>query len=197
MTVQGLPPDDRFVIRPDDRPLCHFERSQKRTSADMDGRTIDLTVQVPPQLRVLLVTLGVVHVLGGALFLSGGNELFGILNLVLGPSWLSWGLFYNRINRHAVVIHDEHLTICKGLFRNRRIPWTSILEIRFESTQMEIRVSRGKSATVKLGEMSNSANQTIRQEFVSKIRHFAEANGVSTVGGKQAWPRRSTRRGLF
>ena len=148
----------------------------------MEKRTIDLTVQAPPQFRVLPVTLGVLHIIGGFLFISGGNAYFGFLNLALGPMWLLWGLFYSRINRHMIVIHEGRLEICRGLFRTRRIPWTSISEIRFESTRMEIRVSRGKSATVKLGEMSHSANQAIRHEFVSKISRIAEANGVSIVG---------------
>ena len=87
----------------------------------IEDRTIDLTVPIPPQLRVLLVILGIVHVIGGALFLSTGHGFFGVLNLVLGPSWLSWGLFYDRINRHAVVIHEGHLKISRGLFRSRRI----------------------------------------------------------------------------
>ena len=149
----------------------------------MDKRTIDLTVQAPPQFRVLPVTLGVLHIIGGFLFISGGNAYFGFLNLALGPMWLLWGLFYSRINRHMIVIHEGRLEICRGLFRTRRIPWTSISEIRFESTRMEIRVSRGKSATVKLGEMSHRANQTIKHEFVSKISRIAEAHGVSIVGG--------------
>ena len=183
MTVQGLPPDDRLGIRPDERPLYHSERSQERTSTTMEDSKIDLTVQAPRQFRVLPVTLGVLHIIGGIFFLSGGNAYFGFLNLALGPMWLLWGLFYSRINRHMIVIHEGRLEICRGLFRTRRIPWTSISEIRFESTRMEIRVSRGKSATVKLGEMSNSANQTIKHEFVSRLRRFAEANGVSTVGG--------------
>ena len=148
----------------------------------MEDRTIDLTVPIPPQLRVLLIILGIIHIIGAALFLSTGHGFFGILNLVLGPSWLSWGLFYDRINRHAVVIHDEHLIISRGLFRNRRIPWASISEIRFESTLMDIRVDAGKSATVKFGGMSHSANQAIQHEFVSIIGPLAEARGVSIEG---------------
>ncbi len=149
----------------------------------MEDRKIDLTVQMPPQLRVLLVALGVLHIIGGILFISGGNDYFGFLNLALGPMWLLWGLFYSRINRHMIVIHEGHLEIRRGLFRNRRMPWASISEIGFESSRMEIRVVRGKSATVKFGEMSYSANQTIKHEFVSKLRPFSEANGVSIVGG--------------
>ena len=59
----------------------------------MEDRKIDLTLQAPPQLRVLLVTLGVLHIIGGFLFISGGNDYFGFLNLALGPMWLLWGLF--------------------------------------------------------------------------------------------------------
>ena len=149
----------------------------------MEDRKIDLTVQAPPQFRVLLVTLGALHIIGGLLFINGGNDYFGFLNLALGPMWMLWGLFYSRINRHMIVIHEGRLEICRGLFRNRRIPWASISEIRFESTQMEIRVDRGKGATVKFGAMSHRANQTIKHEFVSKISRIAEANGVSIVGG--------------
>ena len=148
----------------------------------MDDRTIDLTVSIPPQFRVLLVTLGVFHVLGGALFLSAGNGFFGVLNLVLGPSWLSWGLFYERINRHAIAIDDEHIEIVRGLFRRRRIPWTTISEIRFESSRMDIQVARGKPATVNFREISSGASRLIRDEVVSKLRPLAEANGVSIVG---------------
>lgn len=148
----------------------------------MNDRTIDLTVPIPPQFRVLLVTLGVVHVLGGALFLSGGNDFFGILNLVLGPSWLAWGLFYNRINRHAVAIDDRRIEIVRGLFRRRRIPWSSISEIRFESTRMKIHVTEGKDAAVNFREISSGASRLIRDEMVSKLRPAAEANGVSIEG---------------
>lgn len=148
----------------------------------MDKSTIDLTVPIPPQFRVLLVTLGVVHVLGGALFLSGGSEFFGILNLVLGPSWLSWGLFYNRINRHAVAIDDGHVEIVRGLFRRRRIPWASISEIRFESTRMEIHANGRNAAAVNFRETSSGAGRLIKHEMVSKLRPVAEARGVSIEG---------------
>ena len=148
----------------------------------MDDRTIDLTVPIPPQLRVLLVILGIVHVIGAALFLSTGHGFFGILNLVLGPSWLSWGLFYDRINRHAVVIHDEHLKICKGLFRNRRIPWGSISGIHFESRKMDIQVTRGKDATVNFHENSSGASRLIRDEVVTKLKPVAEAKRVQLEG---------------
>ena len=149
----------------------------------MDNRTIDLTVQAPPQLKVLLVTLGALHIIGGLLFINGGNDYFGFLNLALGPMWMLWGLFYSRINRHLIVIHKGRLEICRGLFRNRRIPWASISEIRFESARMEIRVNTGRSATVKFGAMSHRGNQTIKHEFVSKISRIAEVHGVSIVGG--------------
>ncbi len=148
----------------------------------MDDRTIDLTVSIPPQFRILLVTLGVVHVLGGALFLSGGNDFFGILNLVLGPSWLSWGLFYDRINRHTIAIDDGHIEIVRGLFRRRRIPWSSISEIRFESWRMELKVTQGKPATVNFRETSSGASRLIRDEMVKKLSPVAEANGVSIEG---------------
>ena len=72
----------------------------------MEDSKIDLTVQAHPQLRVLPVTLGVLHIIGGILFISGGNAYFGFLNLALGPMWLLWGLFYSRINRHMIVIHE-------------------------------------------------------------------------------------------
>lgn len=147
----------------------------------MDDETIDLTVSIPPQFRVLLITLGVIHVLGGALFLSSGNGFFGVLNLVLGPSWLSWGLFYDRINRHTIAIDDGHIKIVRGLFRRRRIPWSSISEIRFESSRMDIQVNGGKAATVNFREISSGASRLIRDEMVSKLRPFAEANGVSLV----------------
>ncbi|MDE2889217.1 MAG: PH domain-containing protein [Gemmatimonadota bacterium] len=148
----------------------------------MNDRTIDLTVSIPPQFRVLLVTLGVIHVLGGALFLSGGSDFFGILNLVLGPSWLSWGLFYERINRHAIAIDDGQIEIVRGLFRRRRIPWPSIAGIRFESTRMDIQVTRGKAATVNFREISPGANRLIRDEMITKLSPVAEANGVSIEG---------------
>lgn len=148
----------------------------------MNDRTIDLTVSIPPQFRVLLVTLGVVHVLGGALFLSAGNDFFGILNLVLGPSWLSWGLFYDRINRHTIAIDDEQIEIVRGLFRRRRIPWSSISEIRFESSRMDIQVNRGKAATVNFREIGSGASRSIRDEMVTKLSPVAEANGVSIEG---------------
>ena len=148
----------------------------------MDDRRIDLTVSIPPQFRVLLVTLGVVHVLGGALFLSAGNGFFGVLNLVLGPSWLSWGLFYERINRHTIAIDDGHIEIVRGLFRRRRIPWTTISEIRFESSSMNIQVARGKPSTVNFREMSSGASRLIRGELVSKLTPLAETNGVSIEG---------------
>ena len=148
----------------------------------MDERTIDLTVSIPPQFRVLLVTLGVIHVLGGALFLSAGNGFFGVLNLVLGPSWLSWGLFYERINRHTIAIDDGQIEIVRGLFRRRRITWTTISEIRFESWRMEIRVTRGKPATVNFRETSSGASRLIRNELVSKLTPLAETNGVSIEG---------------
>ncbi len=148
----------------------------------MDDRTIDLTVSIPPQFRVLLVTLGVVHVIGGALFLSGGHGFFGILNLVLGPSWLSWGLFYNRINRYAIAIDDEHIEIARGLFRRRRIPWSSISEIRFESTRMDILVNGEKIATVNFREISSGGSRLLRDEMVTRLSPVAEANGVSIVG---------------
>ena len=148
----------------------------------MDDRTFDLTVSIPPQFRVLLVTLGVVHVIGGALFLSVGHGFFGILNLVLGPSWLSWGLFYNRINRHAVAIYDGHIEIMRGLFRRRRIPWSSISEIRFESTRMDILVNGGEIATVNFREISAGESQLIRDEMVTRLSPVAEANGVPIVG---------------
>ncbi len=108
----------------------------------MEDSKIDLTVQVHPQFRVLSVTLGVLHIIGGILFISGGNDYFGFLNLAFGPLWLLWGLFYSRINRHMIVIHEGHPEIRKGLFRSRRIPWASISEIRFESTGVEILVGR-------------------------------------------------------
>ena len=148
----------------------------------MDDRTIDLTVSIPPQFRVLLITLGVVHVLGGVLFMSSGNGFFGVLNLVLGPSWLSWGLFYDRINRHAVVIHDENLEIVRGLFRRRRIRWSSISEIRFGSSRMDIQVTRGKPATVNFREISSGASRLIKHELVSKLTPLAQAKGVSIEG---------------
>lgn len=148
----------------------------------MNDRTIDLTVSIPPQFRVLLVTLGVVHVLGGALFLSAGNGFFGILNLVLGPSWLSWGLFYDRINRYTIAIDDGHVEIVRGLFRRRRIPWSSISEIRFESSRMDIQVTRGKAATVNFREISSGASRLIKDEMVTKLSPVAEANGVSIEG---------------
>ncbi len=148
----------------------------------MNDRTIDLTVSIPPQFRVLLVTLGVVHVLGGALFLSAGNDFFGILNLVLGPSWLSWGLFCDRINRHTIAIDDEQIEIVRGLFRRRRILWSSISEIRFESSRMDIQVNRGKAATVNFREISSCASRSIRDEMVTKLNPVAEANGVSIEG---------------
>ncbi|MDE3000480.1 MAG: PH domain-containing protein [Gemmatimonadota bacterium] len=148
----------------------------------MNDRTIDLTVSIPPQFRVLLVTLGVVHVLGGALFLSAGNGFFGILNLVLGPSWLSWGLFYDRINRHTIAIDDGHIEIVRGLFRRRRIAWSSISEIRFESSRMDIQVNGGKAATVNFREISSGASRLIRDEMVLKLSPVAEANGVSIEG---------------
>ncbi len=148
----------------------------------MDDRTIDLTVSIPPQYRVLLVTLGVVHVLGGALFLSAGNGFFGVLNLVLGPSWLSWGLFYERINRHTIAIDAGHIEIVRGLFRRRRIHWSSISKIRFESTRMEIQASRGKGAMVNFREISSGASRLIRDEMVTKLSPVAEANGVSIEG---------------
>lgn len=147
----------------------------------MKDRTIDLTVPIPPQLRVLLVILGIVHVIGGALFLSTGHGFFGVLNLVLGPSWLSWGLFYDRINRHAVEIHEGHLKISRGLFRGSRIAWDSISEIRLAATGMEIRVSGGKGSTVNFGGMSHAANQTIRTEFELKLVPVAGAKGVPVV----------------
>ena len=148
----------------------------------MDERTIDLTVSIPTQFRGLLVTLGVIHVLGGALFLSSGNGFFGVLNLVLGPSWLSWGLFYERINRHTIAIDDGHIEIVRGLFRRHRIPWTTISEIRFEASRMEIQIARGKPATVNFREISSGASRLIRDEMVTKLSPVAEANGVSIEG---------------
>ena len=147
----------------------------------MKDRTIDLTVSIPPQLRVLLVILGIVHVIGGVLFLSTGHGFFGVLNLVLGPSWLSWGLFYDRINRHAVDIHEGHLKIRRGLFRGRRIAWDSISEIRLTATGMEIRVSGGKGTTVNFGGASHGANQTIRTEFELKLVPVAGSKGIPVV----------------
>lgn len=148
---------------------------------DMKDRTIDLTVPIPPQLRVLLVILGIVHIVGGALFLSTGHGFFGILNLVLGPSWLSWGLFYDRINRHAVEIQEGHVRITRGLFRGRRIPWDSISGIRLAATGMEIRVSGGRGTTVNFGGMSHAANQAIRTEFVNKLLPVAGSKGIPVV----------------
>lgn len=148
----------------------------------IEDRTIDLTVPIPPQLRVLLVILGIVHVIGGALFLSTGHGFFGVLNLVLGPSWLSWGLFYDRINRHAVEIHEGHLKISRGLFRSRRIPWESISGIHFESWRMDIKVARGKAATVNFREISSGRSRLIRDEIVTKLGPVAEARGVSIEG---------------
>ncbi len=147
----------------------------------MKDRTIDLTVPIPPQLRVLLVILGIVHVIGGALFLGTGHGFFGVLNLVLGPSWLSWGLFYDRINRHAVENHEGHVRVTRGLFRSRRIPWGSISEIRLAATGMEIRVREGKGTTVNFGGMSHAANQSIRNEFELKLVPVAGAKGIPVV----------------
>ena len=42
----------------------------------MDKRTIDLTVQAPPQFRVLPVTLGVLHIIGGISLYQRRKRLF-------------------------------------------------------------------------------------------------------------------------
>ncbi len=144
----------------------------------MEERTFDLTVPVTRPFRVLWTSLGVIWIILGLMYLQE-NTLLGAVQLGAGLIVLSGAGLLHRLNRHIIAFNDANLEIERGLFRHRRIPWTSVSEIHIELMKVVFKLDNGKSVKIDFTALSYSDNQTIKPEMIATATAFAEAKGIT------------------
>ena len=153
----------------------------------MEERTFDLTVPVTRLFRVIWIVIGVGWIICGFVNI-GGNAFLGAVQLVLGLGFLFFSFHLHRLNRYIISFYDAHLEIEKGLFRRRRIPWTSVSEIHIQLMKVEMRLASGKSLAIDFSNMSFSDNQTFKPRIIDAVTAFAEAKGIPVQDGRGAGP---------
>ena len=144
----------------------------------MEERTFYLTVPVTRPFRVLWTSLGVIWIILGLMYLQE-NTLLGAVQLGAGLIVLSGAGLLHRLNRHIIAFNDANLEIERGLFRHRRIPWTSVSEIHIELMKVVFNLDNGKSVKIDFTALSYSDNQTIKPEMIATATAFAEAKGIT------------------
>ena len=149
----------------------------------MEERTFDLTVPVTRPFRVIWTIAGVGWIICGFVNVAG-NTILGAVQIVLGLGFLGFSGPLQRLNRYIVTFSDARLEIERGLFRHRRIPWTSVSEIHIQLMKVEIRLDSGKSLAIDFSNMSFSDNQIIKPEIVAAVTAFAEDKGIGVKDGR-------------
>ncbi len=146
----------------------------------MEERTYDLTVPVTRQLRVLWRILGVIQIPNGLMHIIRGDVILGIVIVAVGLMLLMpFRFFMQRLNRYLIVLRDEHLEIKRGIYKPRRVPWSSISEIRIELMSVGFHVDDARGEKISFSDMGYSDNQTVKPQIISDLRSLAEAKGIS------------------
>ncbi|MDE3259308.1 MAG: hypothetical protein OYM47_15890 [Gemmatimonadota bacterium] len=149
----------------------------------MEERTFDLTVPVTRAFRGIWTGLGVIWIVIGFLNLED-NAILGAIQLSLGLLVLPFVGLARRLNRYIIAFKDGNLEIDKGLFIRRRIPWTSISQIRIELMRLEFVVDTGKSRKIDFTALSYNDNQTIKPRIIDAATEFAKAKGIPVQDGR-------------
>ena len=139
----------------------------------MEERTFDLTVPVTRPFRAIWTGLGVIWIFLGFVNLQE-NTILGGVQLVAGLIILPFIGLLHRLNRYIIAFNDTRLEIERGLFRHRRIPWTSVSEIHIELMKLGFKLDNGKSVKIDFTALSYNDNQTIKPEMIATASAFAE-----------------------
>ena len=145
----------------------------------------DLTVPVTRPFRGIWTGLGIIWVVLGFLNLED-NTILGAIQLALGLLVLPFVGLAQRLNRYIIAFKDGNLEIDQGLFIRRRIPWTSISEIRIELMRLEFVVDTGKRRKIDFTALSYSDNQVIKPKIIDAAIAFAEAKGIPVQDSRGA-----------
>ncbi len=143
----------------------------------------DLTVPVTRPFRGIWTGLGIIWVVLGFLNLED-NTILGAIQLALGLLVLPFVGLAQRLNRYIIAFKDGNLEIDEGLFIRRRIPWTSISEIRIELMRLEFVVDTGKRRKIDFTALSYNDNQTIKPRIIDAATAFAEEKGIPVQDGR-------------
>ena len=149
----------------------------------MEERTFDLTVPITRPFRVIWTGLGVIWIFLGFVNLQE-NTILGVVQLVAGLIILPFIGLLHRLNRHIIAFNDTRLEIERGLFRHRRIPWTSVSEIHIELMKLGFKLDNGKGFKIDFTALSYNDNQTIKPQIVEAVTAFAEAKGIPVQDGR-------------
>ncbi len=144
----------------------------------MEERTFDLTVPVTRPFRVIWTGLGVIWIFLGFVNFQE-NTILGVVQLVAGLIILPFIGLLHRLNRYIIAFNDTRLEIERGLFRHRRISWTSVSEIDIELMKVVFKLDNGKSVKIDFTALSYNDNQTIKPEMIATATAFAEDNGIA------------------
>ncbi len=139
----------------------------------MEERTFDLTVPVTRPFRVIWNIAGVGWIICGFVNVFG-NTILGAVQIVLGLGFLGFSGPLQRLNRYIVTFSDARLEVEIGLFRHRRIPWTSVSEIHIQLMKLGFKLDNGKNVKIDFTALSYNDNQTIKPEMIATASAFAE-----------------------
>jgi len=154
-----------------------------KENGSMEERTFDLTVPVTRAFRGIWTGLGVIWIVIGFLNLED-NTILGAIQLALGLLVLPFVGLAQRLNRYIIAFKDGNLEINIGLFIRRRIPWTSISQIRIELMRLEFVVDTGKRRKIDFTALSYNDNQTIKPRIIDAATEFAKAKGIPVQDGR-------------
>lgn len=158
------------------------ERTFDLTEA-MEELSFDLTVPVTRPFRGIWTGIGVIWIVLGFLQLEE-NTALGSVQLVGGLLILPFVGLVQRMHLYIIAFKDENLEIDIGLFIRRRIPWTSISQIRIELMKLEFVVDTGKRRKIDFTALSYNDNQIIKPQIIEAVTAFAEAKGIPVQDGR-------------
>ena len=139
----------------------------------MEERTFDLTVPVTRPFRVIWTIAGVGWIICGIVNVLE-NTILGTVQIVLGLGFLGFSGSLQRLNRYIVTFSNTRLEIERGLFRHRRISWTSVSEMHIELMKLGFKLDNGKNVKIDFTALSYNDNQTIKPEMIATASAFAE-----------------------
>ena len=149
----------------------------------MEVRTFDLTVPVTRAFRMIWTTVGVGWISCGCVDLAG-NAILGAVQIVLGIGFLGLSGPLKGVNRFIVTLSDTNLDIRTGLFRHRKIQWTSVSRINIELMKLEFVLAKGRNIKIDFTALSYNDNQVIRPRIIEAVTAFAEAKGIPVQDGR-------------
>ena len=106
--------------------------------------------------------------------------------MVLGLGFLFFSGPLQGVNRYIVMLSDASLEIVIGLFRHRKIQWTSMSKINLELMRLEFGLENGKNVKIDFSAMSYNDNQTVKPQIIEAVTAFAEAKGIPVQDGRGA-----------